>query len=360
MNRPPSWKALAALCGLLGSTAVAAERCHVVPQSGAEAALGEVVSGSLLVQFCAACGDRAPVPVHVASVATQPWDGKGVVLEGERFTWAELQQARQARDGRLYRFVVLLTGKDEVGREFLLDALADHYAEPPVAVLLNGQRADLGRLFLQTGDGRWRNLGASAGCRVELPELAWSLPERDPRQERPPLTELLTAIDRRVYDGARFASEWQAASAQPLLAAPDSAADRVGLVAAGAPVAALEVVTRVDPGRVRVLRDHGPFRAGDVLYVLDGLGTGQHRVWHYGRVIEADTRGLAQQQAEGAGGACSGAAGCWGLAETAPSETWWGWVRGSDGTAGWVQQPQQGFAGVLTAARGGTLRRPGG
>ena len=104
------------------------------------------------------------------------------------------------------------------------------------------------------------------------------------------------------------------------------------------------MVTRVEPARVRVVRDREAFLEGDVIYVLDGLGEGRHRVWHYGRVRVADVSGLALHP-----DATCGTVGvpCWGEAEMPLRETWWGWVRRPDGTLGWVRQPTEGFADVL-------------
>lgn len=92
----------------------------------------------------------------------------------------------------------------------------------------------------------------------------------------------------------------------------------------------------VVPQRVKVVRDHDPFRRGETFYLLTYLGEGAFRIWYKGRVSREspDFAWLGPDS-------CSHSKeGCWGERVGKYESKWWVKVRSASGVEGWSDQPE--------------------
>ncbi len=86
---------------------------------------------------------------------------------------------------------------------------------------------------------------------------------------------------------------------------------------------------------VLVLRDHEPYRRGDVLYVQDYIGEGFYHVWHDGRLREEDSVScLLGKHIDD--DFCKGVR-RWARLQSRGASEWWVRVELEDGLAGWAR-----------------------
>jgi hypothetical protein len=114
--------------------------------------------------------------------------------------------------------------------------------------------------------------------------------------------------------------------------------DRTGeVIAVLKPSQVVKVRTGVvwtKPGKMVVLRDHGLFRKGEVVYLLTYKGEGFFKIWRDGEILSVDVSCPAEPPGSAAGSRC------WHEIEKDPESTWWVQIETSSGRVGWTDQPQ--------------------
>lgn len=87
------------------------------------------------------------------------------------------------------------------------------------------------------------------------------------------------------------------------------------------------------PARLEVLWDYGPFRKGEVVYVLTYQGEGFYKVWRNGAIVSSDVFFPTDPPCQGP------SAVCWGRLDGHPESTWWVQIETPTGQVGWTDQP---------------------
>jgi Tol biopolymer transport system component len=87
------------------------------------------------------------------------------------------------------------------------------------------------------------------------------------------------------------------------------------------------------PAKLEVAWDHGPFRKGEVVYVLTYQGEGMYKVWRRGEIISSDVFFPVDPPCQGPSPAC------WGKLDGSPESTWWVQIETPAGQVGWTDQP---------------------
>lgn len=88
------------------------------------------------------------------------------------------------------------------------------------------------------------------------------------------------------------------------------------------------------PAKLEVVWDHGPFRKGEVVYVLTYQGEGMYKVWRRGEIISSDVFFPVDPPCQGPSPAC------WGKLDGRPESTWWIQIETPSGQVGWTDQPE--------------------
>ena len=136
--------------------------------------------------------------------------------------------------------------------------------------------------------------------------------------------------------------QWTATRRVPLLAAAREGGRRVGWIAPGSRVQALDGFVRTIGQPFRVHRAHAGYRPGETLMVYTYQGEGSFRIWRAGRWQDED---LGFSPYGGTGGTrCADDARCWGTLAAPLRSDWWVRVRLPDARVGWVRG-NAGFAG---------------
>jgi dipeptidyl aminopeptidase/acylaminoacyl peptidase len=86
------------------------------------------------------------------------------------------------------------------------------------------------------------------------------------------------------------------------------------------------------PARLEVVWDHGPFRKGEVVYVLTYQGEGFFKVWHQGKIVSSDVSFPVDPPCH------SPSSACWGKLDGRPESTWWVQIETPSGQVGWTDQ----------------------
>lgn len=220
------------------------------------------------------------------------------------------------------------------------------------SLTIQNRPIDAGYLYRPVGNDRYRNVGVELGCAGGLESIAYTKPDRSTGP--PPPSVGREEITGNCYDGCCIRPDpdrltLTARTEAALFNARDTSAERLARVGSGDKLRLLPVVSEITPVKVAVIRDHGPFLAGDDLYLLNSLGEGFHRVWHYGRVFEVDMTGMSTYFAGSADLSVCPAAepDCWAEAPSEDNERWWAEVATRDGQRGWLADPLTVLEGVF-------------
>lgn len=87
------------------------------------------------------------------------------------------------------------------------------------------------------------------------------------------------------------------------------------------------------PAELEVVWDHGPFRRGEVVYVLTYQGEGFYKVWHRGKIVISDVFFPTDPPCDRPSPAC------WGKLDSLPESTGWVQIETPAGQVGWTDQP---------------------
>jgi Tol biopolymer transport system component len=87
------------------------------------------------------------------------------------------------------------------------------------------------------------------------------------------------------------------------------------------------------PAKLEVVWDHGPFRKGEVVYVLTYKGEGFFKVWRNGAIVSSDVFFPTDPPCQGPSAAC------WGILDGRSESTWWVEIETPTGQVGWTDQP---------------------
>jgi hypothetical protein len=120
---------------------------------------------------------------------------------------------------------------------------------------------------------------------------------------------------------------------------PDKRSRRVGTFKAGSEVVGLTGEVRTVPGRFVILKNHGRYRPGDVLWVYTPLGEGFYKVWYKGRMHDEELEYMSGPY-ERSIPSCEETPECWGKLEKELRSEWWVKVRSAEGWVGWTDQAE--------------------
>lgn len=96
------------------------------------------------------------------------------------------------------------------------------------------------------------------------------------------------------------------------------------------------VLTR--QGTLKIVWGYGSFRKGETVYLLSYRGEGWCKVWHRGKIVDADVGVLLYRQEQQQ---CrQPSAECWGNLDTKPESIWWVQIETAKGQIGWTNQPE--------------------
>lgn len=288
-----------------------------------------VKPGTILVASCPSCGENAPEPLRVNSlnVRQETRPPRSTNIEGVWYTEEQIKRGEPPS----------LSADD---RRFILESIAMVPAAD-FRVEINGEAQDLAYLFVPAGGDAYKNLGVLANCADESPTITYTLPTRDPAQAKPPQPHF-EDISGQCFDGSCVLAEWKLDRPATLLDDHTDGARPAGTLSPGITVRVEKLISEVQPVQARVVIDNGRFFAGDEFYILNSLGEGFHRVWHYGEIIEKELSGVSMHQSQGGDYArCSTPSrDCWAEVSGHSGEIWWAQVITPDGIRGWLRDPE--------------------
>lgn len=293
--------------------------------------------GELWLQYCEPCGQETPYSLHIESVEfVQDTAQPRHMHEGTWYTYEDIVERR-------------VPGMDETTRRLLIDAQAQR---PVHSVTIQGRRVDLAYLYRPAGNDRYRNLGVELGCGDSSELITYSPPDRAAEQPSPEVA--WADISEQCYDGccirrdpSRFTLTTRRAAS--LLGQARADAPAVATLGTHRKLKLLRLLAHVSPIRATAIKDHGIFRKGDTFYLLNSLGEGFFRVWHYGEVHRVGMTGLSSfYTGTNVKSRCTPEKkGCWAEATTHYGhERWWGEVVTEDGTRGWLADIEKAVTGL--------------
>ena len=133
---------------------------------------------------------------------------------------------------------------------------------------------------------------------------------------------------------------WKTEKSTVAYARPNRNSRIVGRFKAGSRVVGLtgRVITTA-PGRLKIIKDHGKYKRGDVLWVYTPLGEGYYKVWFKGKLYEEGLDYLSGPYEQSIP-TCEQRADCWAKLETELKTVWWVRVKSANGWVGWTDKPE--------------------
>jgi hypothetical protein len=131
--------------------------------------------------------------------------------------------------------------------------------------------------------------------------------------------------------------KWKTVKMTVAYARPDKRSRRVGTFKAGSDVVGLTGEVRTTPGRFVILKKHGRYKPGDVLWIYTPLGEGFYKVWFKGRMYSEGLEYMSGPY-ERSIPSCEETPECWGKLEKELRSEWWVKVRSAEGWVGWTDQ----------------------
>ncbi len=131
--------------------------------------------------------------------------------------------------------------------------------------------------------------------------------------------------------------QWTTDKTTVAYATSDKNSKVIGKFVAGKKVVAITGEVRTVPGKYVIIRAHGRYKPGDVLWVYTPLGEGHYKVWFKGRMYDEEldyVSGPFEQTFP----RCEDAKDCWGKLETEIKSDWWVKIR-SGSFVGWTNEP---------------------
>jgi hypothetical protein len=133
--------------------------------------------------------------------------------------------------------------------------------------------------------------------------------------------------------------EWRTEKTTVAYARPSKRSRRVGRFKVGTRVVALTGEVRTAPGKFVILKEHGEYKPGDVLWVYTPLGEGVYKVWFKGRMRDEGLDYMSGPYGRSIPG-CEETPACWGRLEKKLRVEWWVRIRSADGWVGWTDRAE--------------------
>lgn len=333
-----AWYLVSLCMFLMVAAKVHADQCMFFDARTAALVADKVHTGAVLLQYCEPCDADAPEPLRVSAVeiALEPAGPQQTNIGGHWYTEMQLRNGEP-------------TTLDEESRKFILESMNMH-PPPEHRLRINGVNRDLAYLYYPTGGDRYRNLGVEASCAQGVSaEISYVLTPRDQARAAPPAPHMMD-ITGQCFDGSCMLKRWVTRAPAQLRDDHLLAAPVVAEIPAGAELNLIRMLVEVTPRRAVVVFDHGRFFTGDEFYLLNSLGEGYQRVWHYGDIMEQDMTGLStfQMRADVDRSRCaSPSPDCWAETSGYPEERWWAQVETESGVRGWIRDPETVVESVL-------------
>lgn len=329
------------LIGLQGA-GVQGDQCALFDKDVAEKLARQLEAGGVWLQYCEPCNQQYPHPLTIKDV--------------------EFHKAQEARErahrfgGEWYSDEDVIKGRVPGMDEWLRADIMEMLEKRPIhSVTIQNRRIDPGYLYRPVGDDLYRNVGVELGCASGLESITYMKPDRSAGP--PPPSVAREDITDNCYDGCCIKPDQDrftltVRTEATLFKARDTGGEILTRVGKGEKLRLLRVVSEITPVKVAVVRDHGPFLAGDDLYLLNSLGEGFYRVWHYGRILEVGMTGVSTFFAGSADqSACpAGENDCWAEVPSHDNERWWAEVITRDGQRGWLVDPQKVVEGLFACS----------
>ena len=132
---------------------------------------------------------------------------------------------------------------------------------------------------------------------------------------------------------------WRTEKATVAYSSPSKGSKRVGVFARGSKVSGLTGEVRTEPGKFVILKPHGKYKPGDVLWVYTPLGEGFYKVWFKGRMYQEELEYMSGPF-EQSSPTCAETPDCWGRLEKQMRVEWWVKVKSSSGWVGWTDEAE--------------------
>lgn len=360
-----SFKSFALFLLPILSTPVWGDTCRIQRASEVAALERHLDGVGMLVSVCPHCSNTNPVPLRVRTYELVHTTPEMVTLAFYDLTFpvGDLERAEQTGEGPLgdaLRAAIEKEYENETGYlpndPILIQEKRDRYEmmlrftreelamRTWVDLTINGEPVNVSLLYFPVGDEQYKSLGAAVGC--ELYENAplkvkYTPVNRDPALESPP-ERYVVDVTGQCYDGSCPQAKWTVAAATDYYDEMDG--EVVGTLPVDETLEPLQTLSHVKAGRARATRDHGRIFEGDVFYLLDSLGEGFYRFWHYGDVFVDDTSDIKRPRGWNY---CDEKHNCWAELETHPESIWWSKVVRANGDEIWITEPLSTIRGVL-------------
>ena len=131
--------------------------------------------------------------------------------------------------------------------------------------------------------------------------------------------------------------KWTTAKATVAYIRSDKGSRRIGTFKAGSDVVGLTGEVRTIPGRFVILKEHGKYKPGDVLWVYTPLGEGMYKVWFNG-AMQTEELEFMSGPFEQSLPRCEDTPDCWGKLEKDMQVRWWVKIKSADGWVGWTDE----------------------
>lgn len=127
--------------------------------------------------------------------------------------------------------------------------------------------------------------------------------------------------------------KWTVEETTTLFVEKDRASRAIATVYPFQIVQARTGVVYTRPAKLEVVWDHGPFRKGEIVYLLTYQGEGFFKVWRRGEIVSAEINLPTDRSCDQPNPAC------WGRLDGLPEATWWIQTETPAGQVGWTDQP---------------------
>lgn len=131
--------------------------------------------------------------------------------------------------------------------------------------------------------------------------------------------------------------KWKTEKTTIAYARPDKKSGTVGSFKAGSRVVAITGEVRSSPGSYVILKAHGKYKPGDVLWVYTPLGEGFYKIWFKGKMYQEELEYMSGPF-EQSSPKCEETPECWGKLKTEMRVEWWVKIKSSNGWVGWTNE----------------------
>jgi dipeptidyl aminopeptidase/acylaminoacyl peptidase len=184
-----------------------------------------------------------------------------------------------------------------------------------------------------TFDPRDPSNGQVASHGAARPSLPLASKERQTHEAQEPVPPLVYVDEGACPFECCTYRRWTVEHTTSLFAEQDRTSRKIATLQPFEVVKARTGVVYTRPAKLEVVWDHGPFRKGEVVYVLTYQGEGMYKMWRRGEIISSDMFFPVDPPCQGPSPAC------WGKLEGKPESTWWVQIETPSGQVGWTDQP---------------------